>query len=146
MQSTKYLSCMAGLPNYNDNFLQNKCAWVNQQHELILAANRQGIEKNKTQCKKISLLGRRKALNIPLGNWCYFVTIQKVINKIQDNYKSELFVIESKHQDPNVSTIKTLNGKGSMHTVNQQQIFDLHKSQRNDMPSSPAPVPNYLLY
>ena len=29
-----------GLGNYNDNFLQSKCAWVNQQHELILAVNR----------------------------------------------------------------------------------------------------------
>ena len=29
-----------GLGNYNDNVLQSKCAWVNQQHELILGANR----------------------------------------------------------------------------------------------------------
>ena len=33
----------------------------------------------------------------------------------------------------------SLNGKDPMHTVNQQQLFDLHKSQGNDMPSSPAP-------
>ena len=47
--------------------------------------------------------------------------------------------MESKHQDPNVNIIKPLNGKGPMCTVNQQQLFDLHKSQGNDMPSSPAP-------
>ena len=35
-----------GLVNYNDNFSQSKCAWVNQQHELILDVNRWGIEKN----------------------------------------------------------------------------------------------------
>ena len=35
-----------GLGNYNDNFLQSKCAWVNQQHELILAVNRQAFKKN----------------------------------------------------------------------------------------------------
>ena len=28
------------LENYNDNFSQSMCTWVNQQHELILAANR----------------------------------------------------------------------------------------------------------
>ena len=39
-------------------------------------------------------------------------------NEIQNNYKSELSVMESKHKDPNVYTIKPLNGKGPMHTVN----------------------------
>ena len=28
------------LADYDDKFLQSKCEWVNQQHELILAANR----------------------------------------------------------------------------------------------------------
>ena len=50
-------------------------------------------------------------------------------NKIQDNYKNELFVMESQHQDPNVYIIKPLNGKGPMHTVNQWQLFDLQKTQ-----------------
>ena len=60
-------------------------------------------------------------------------------NKIQDNYKDELFVIDSKHQDPNVYIIKPLNGKNHMHTVNQQQLFDLQKTQGSDIPSSPVP-------
>ena len=30
------------LGNYNNNFSQSKCAWVNQQYELILAVNRWG--------------------------------------------------------------------------------------------------------
>ena len=47
--------------------------------------------------------------------------------------------MESKHQDPSVHIIKPLNGKGSMHTVNWQQVFDLQKTQGSDMPSSPAP-------
>ena len=36
-----------GLANYNDNFLQSKCTWVNQQHELILAANRWALKRMK---------------------------------------------------------------------------------------------------
>ena len=48
-------------------------------------------------------------------------------NKIQDHYKSKLFVVESKHQDPNVYNIKPLCGKGAMHMVNWQQLFDLQK-------------------
>ena len=39
-------------------------------------------------------------------------------NKIQDNYKSELFAVELKHQEPNVYIIKPLNGKGPMYTAN----------------------------
>ena len=60
-------------------------------------------------------------------------------NKIQDNYKNELFVMESQHQDLNVYVIKPLNGKGPMCKVNWLQLFDLQKTQGGDMPSNPAP-------
>ena len=36
-----------GLGNYNDNFSQSKCAWVNQQHELIFAVNRRALKRMK---------------------------------------------------------------------------------------------------
>ena len=62
-----------------------------------------------------------------------------ILNKIQDNYKNELCVMESKHQDPNVYVIKPLNGKGPMHKVNWWQLFDLQKTKGSDMPSNPAP-------
>ena len=38
--------------NYNDNFLQNKCAWANQHHELILAVNSQALKRIKTSAEK----------------------------------------------------------------------------------------------
>ena len=60
-------------------------------------------------------------------------------NKIQDIYKSELFVMESKHQEPNVYIIKPLNDKAPMYMINWWQLFDLRKSQGNDMSSDPAP-------
>ena len=41
-----------GLANYNDNFLQSKCTWVNQQHELILAANRWALKRMKISAEK----------------------------------------------------------------------------------------------
>ena len=80
-----------------------------------------------------------KALNIPLGNLVLLHDHPEGHNKIQDNYKSKLFVVELKHQDPNVYTIKPLNGKAPMHMVNWSKLFDLHKSQGNDIPSDPAP-------
>ena len=47
----------------------------------------------------------RQDLNIPLGNLVLLHDHLEGCNKIQDNYKSELFVVESKHKDPNVYTI-----------------------------------------
>ena len=88
--------------------------------------------------KSVSQAGG-KALNIPIGNLVLLHDHPKGHNKIQDNYKNELFVVESKHQDPNVYVIKPLNGMGPMHKVNWQQLFDLQKTQGSDMPSNPAP-------
>ena len=41
--------------------------------------------------------------------------------------------MDLKHCDPNVYTIKPLNGKDSMHTVNWQQLFNLQKSQGDNL-------------
>ena len=46
--------------------------------------------------------------------------------------------MESKHWDPNVYNIKPLSGKGPMHTVNWWQLFDLQKSQGDNL-LHPAP-------
>ena len=59
-----------------------------------------------------------KALDIPLGNLVLLHDHPKGCRKIQDNYKSELCVMESKHQDLNVYPIKPLNAKGPMCMVN----------------------------
>ena len=127
------------LGNYNDNFLQSKCAWVNQQHELILAANRWALKRIKTSAEKTVLWAGGKALDIPIDNLVLLHDHPEGHNKIQNNYKNELFVVESKHQDTNVYIIKPLNGKGPMCMVNQQQLFNLQKTQGSDMPSSLAP-------
>ena len=88
--------------------------------------------------KSVSWTGG-KALNIAIGNLVLLHDHPKGRNKLQYNYKNELFVMELKHQDPSVYIIKPLNGKGPMCTVNQQQLFNLQKTQGSDMPSSPAP-------
>ena len=128
-----------GLANYNDNFLQSKCTWVNQQHELILAVNRWASKRMKMSAEKPVSRAGGKALNIPIGNLVVLCDHPKGWNKIQDNYKNELFVMKSQLQDPNVYTIKLLHGKGPMCKVNWQQLFDLQKTQGSDKPSNPAP-------
>ena len=126
------------LAEYDDKFLQSKCEWVNQQHELILAANRWALKRIKQSAEKSVSQARGKDLKIPIGNLVLLHDHPEGRNKIQDHYKSELYIVESKHWDPNVYKIKPLCGKGPMHTVNQQQLFDLQKSPGDNL-LHPAP-------
>ena len=116
------------LADYDDKFLQSKCEWVKQQHELILAANRHALKRIRQSVEKSVSWAGGKDLKIPIGNLVLLHDHPEGQNKIQDHYKSKLFVVESKHQDPNVYKIKPLFGKAPMCTVNQQQLFDLQKS------------------
>ena len=56
-------------------------------------------------------------LNIPKDNLVLLRDHPLGRHKIQDNYKSKLLIIVSKHKDPNVYTIHTMCG-GLVHTVN----------------------------
>ena len=107
------------LAEYDDKFLQSKCEWVNQQHELILAVNRHALKRIKQSAEKSVSRARGKDLEIPMGNLVLLRDHPEGRNKIQDHYKSELYVIESKHRDLNVYKIKPLCGKGPMHMVNR---------------------------
>ena len=126
------------LAEYDDKFLQNKCEWVNQQHELILAANQHALKRIKQSTEKSVSWAGGKDLTIPIGNLVLLCDHAEGRNKIQDNYKSKLFIIELKHQDPNVYKIKPLCGKGPMRMVNQRQLFDLQKALGDNL-LHPAP-------
>ena len=106
------------LAEYDDKFLQSKCEWVNQQHELILAANRHALKRIKQSAEKSVSQARGKDLEIPIPIWYYYMTIPKVETKYKIITKESCNVIESKHWDPNVYKIKPLCGKGPMHMVN----------------------------
>ena len=92
--------------------------------------------------KSVSLAGG-KTLDIPIDNLVLLCDHPEGQNKIQDNYKSKLYVMESKHWDPNVYNIQPLSGKGPLHTVNQWQLFDLQKSQGDNLLVKPL-IPIYL--
>ena len=91
--------------------------------------------------KSVSRTGG-KDLTIQIGNLVLLHDHLEGRKKIQDHYKSELFVMESKHQNPNFYKITPLCGKCPMHMVNQQQLFDLQKSPGDNL-LHPAPD-NYL--
>ena len=126
------------LANYEDNYSQSKCKWVNQQHELILPANRCALKRIKQSVEKSVSWAGGKELEIPIGNLVLLRDHPEGQNKIQDHNKSKVFVMESKHRDPNVYKIKPLCGKGPIHMVNQQQLFDIQKSPGDNL-LHPAP-------
>ena len=98
------------LANYNDNYLQYKCSWV-----------KCSVEKSVSHAAGKAQYSHRKFGSIESPS--------EGQNKSQDNYKSELLVVDLKHQNPNMYSIKLLDGKGPMYMVNQKQLYNLQKSQ-----------------
>ena len=86
-----------GLAHYNDQYLQSKSAWVNKQHELFLAANRQALKKIKQTASKTVLHAGGSPLEMPKDNLVLLRDHPKGRHKIQDNYKPKLFVVVLKH-------------------------------------------------
>ena len=108
-----------GLAQYNDQASTSKCAWLNEQHELLMSANRQALKHIKQSAKKSQSRTGGKTLHIPVGNLVLLRDHPEGGNKIQDNYKSGLFIIVDHHKDPNVYIIQFLNKKGPKRTVNR---------------------------
>ena len=106
------------LANYHDNCLQSKCTWVNQQHEFILATKRQALKRIKYSAERSVFWAGGKDLDIPLSNLLLLHDHPEGHNKIQDSYKREQFVMELKHKDPNVYTIKPCNGNSPICMAN----------------------------
>ena len=119
------------LAQYNDQYLQSKSAWGNEQHELILAANRWALQNIKQTANKTALHVGEGPLHIPKDNLVLLRDHPEGQHKIQDNYMSELFVVVLKHKDPNVYIIHP-SCWGPVHRVNQQQLFNLKKSSLGD--------------
>ena len=118
-----------GLAQYNDQDSHNKCAWLNEQNELLMSVNRQALKHIKQRTKKSQTRIGGKTLHIPVGNLVLLRDHPEGHNKIQVNYKSKLFITVDQHKDPNVYIIQPLTKKGPKEIVNRQQLFDLKKSQ-----------------
>ena len=93
--------------------------------------NRWALKKIKQTTNKTVLYVRGSILNIPKDNLVLLKDHPEGWHKIQDNYKSELFVIVSKYKDPNVYIICPLCG-GLVCMVNQWQLLDLKRSSLGD--------------
>ena len=86
---------------------------------MLISANRQALKHIKQSAKKSQIRTGGKTLQIPVGNLVLLRDHPEGHNEIQDNYKSELFVIVDHHKDPNVYIIQSLDEKGPKKTVNR---------------------------
>ena len=57
-----------GLAHYNDQVSANKCAWLIEQHELLMSANRWALKHIKQSAKKSQIRTGGKSLQIPIGD------------------------------------------------------------------------------
>ena len=94
-----------GLYHYNDQASANRCAWLNEQHELLMCVNRQALKHIRQIAKKSQVRTGGKTLHIPIGNLVLLRDYPEGCNNIEDNYKSKLFVVVDHCKDPNVYII-----------------------------------------
>ena len=117
-KSPTLCNALLGLAKYNDQYSQSKSAWVNEQHKLILAANRWALMNIKQTAKKTALCVGGSTLNIPKDNLVLLRDHPGGRHKIQDNYNLNYCIIVSKHKHPDVYTI-CLVCWSLVHMVNQ---------------------------
>ena len=88
------------LAKYNDQYLQSKTTWVNEQHDHTLAVKRQALKTSGKQPRR-----QHSVWDMLKDNLVLLGDHPKGRHEIQDNYKAELFMVVLKHQDPNVHII-----------------------------------------
>ena len=73
--------------------------------------NKHALKRIKQSVEKSVSQEGGKALHIPIGNLVLLHDHPEGQNNIQDNYKSKLFVVEYKHQDPKFIPLSHLMGR-----------------------------------
>ena len=119
-----------GLRQYEMSSLKSKSAWLSQQLDALVAANKQALKSiHKTmQCSKAHAGG--KSLLSLVGNHVLLWDHPEGHNKIQDRYKPDIYVVVGHHQEPNMYYIQLLNSDHKEHpkVVNHHQLYDLNQS------------------
>ena len=139
-----------GLKNYQPDSFKSKTAWLNEQLNAMLYANKQALKGIHKTTKHNKDRTGSKDITIPVGNHVLLCDHLEGHNKIQDRYKSEIYVIVGHHQEPNVYYIQLLNSSkpSQPKVVNRHQFFDLKRSEPpSASPSGDdgfAPIPSFL--
>ena len=114
-----------GLRQYNEDKSISKVVWVDKQFKKIVQANKRALKSIQARAKVNERSSGDKNFDIPIGNLVLLRNHPEGRNKIQDNYKPDLFEVTGKHAYPNTFFVKPLDGKGPVKQVNRRQMFDL---------------------
>ena len=107
-----------GLRQYNDDKSISKVVWVDKQFKKIVQANKRALKSIQARAKVNKRSSGDKDFDIPIGNLVLLRDHPEGRNKIQDDYKPDLFEVTGKHSDPNAFFVKPLDGKGPVKQVN----------------------------
>ena len=122
------------MAKYNDQYSQSKCAWVNEQHEVILAVNGLTLKTSSKLPKRQQCMQEVTLSIYPKIIWVHWGIILKVVTKfsitINLNYSSLWWSMRTLCLH-NPSTVW---GSGAM--VNWWQLFHLEKSSLGDSEDS----------
>ena len=108
-----------GLRQYNDDKSISKVVWVDKQFEKIVQANKRALKSIQARAKVNERSSGDKDFDIPIGNLVLLRDHPEGRNKIQDDYKPDLFEVTGKHSNPNAFFVKPLDGKGPIKKVNR---------------------------
>ena len=138
------------LAQYKSNSFKSKTVWLKQQLDAMMHANNQALKyiQKTNKCNQSQTSG--KELVIPIGNHVLLRDHPEGHNKIQNRFKSDVYVVVGHHKEPNVYYIRLLSaGKDTQpKVVNRHQLFDLKQSMppsvgRNSVDDLAA-VPSFL--
>ena len=116
----------------------------------MLHANKQALKSIKKSVQRNKNRTGGKPLDIPIGNHVLLRDHPEGRNKIQDRYKSDVYVVVGHHAEPNVYYIQLLNSDkpGSPKAVNRRQLFDLNRtsppSEATSLNGDFAAIPSFL--
>ena len=104
-----------GLAHYKSDSFKSKTVWLNQQLSAMMHANKQALKfiNKSTQHNKHHTAG--KELVIPIGNHVLLCDHPEGCNKIQNRYKSDVYVMVGHHNEPNVYYIRLLDSDKKAH-------------------------------
>ena len=97
-----------GLTHYKSNSFKSKTVWLNQQLSAMMHANKQALKYiiKSNKCNQSQSAG--KELVIPIGNHVLLHDHLEGHNKIQNRFKSDVYIVVSHHEEPNVYYTKLL--------------------------------------
>ena len=119
-----------GLAQYKSNNFKSKTVWLKQQLDAMMHANIQALKYIEKTNKHNQSQTSGKELVTPIGNHVLLRDHPEGHNKIQNRFKSDVYVVVGHHEEPNVYYIRLLSADKDTQpkVVNCHQLFDLKRS------------------